>query len=145
MRKTKLRKKGKSPIAQCKARIQHLLTAIVRLRDGGCIFRFYDGTGKCGGITAADHIISRQIAATYGLTDNVVCACWCHHKFFKEKFPTFYTQIVKEVIGTKTYNKIHKLAENSQPKSLKEWLEVEKNLQKIWNKLNQAKEQPIAF
>ncbi len=126
-----LRKKGKSPISQCKERIQSLLTRIVRDRDLGCIFRLYPETGKCGGVTAADHIITRQIAATYGDPRNVICACWCHHKFFKEKNPTIYSEIVKKHIGTRKYNLIHKLPKDSCSKSLKEWLEVEERLTKL--------------
>ena len=127
MKKT-LRKRSKSPIAKVKAKIQTCLTERVRIRDGGCIFRNYPETGRCGGVTAADHIITRQIASTYGDLRNTVCSCWAHHKFFKEKNPTIYAKIVEKHIGARTYNLIHKIAGQSEPKSLKEW---EKALEKL--------------
>lgn len=128
MKRTPLKRRGKSPIAKCKARIQVLLTQRARERDAACIFRRYPETGRCGGVTAADHIITRQIASTYGDLRNVICACWAHHKFFKEKNPTIYAKIVEDYIGTRTYNLIHKIAKQSEPKTLKEWEEVEKLL-----------------
>jgi len=140
MKKTPIRKKGNSPISKAKDRIQKLLTAIVRIRDGGCIFRKYN-VGKCGGYTAADHIKSRIYSKTYGDLRNVICACSSHHIFWKRSHPTEYTEIVKKHIGIKTYNLIEKLSKIETQYTLKEWLKIEDKLKKCQKK----KEQSIRF
>jgi hypothetical protein len=39
MKRSPLRKKSNSPVAECKDRIQALLRAIAIIRDGGCVLR----------------------------------------------------------------------------------------------------------
>lgn len=104
MRRTPLNRVGKSEVSRTKQRIQKLLTKIVRVRDGGCAFRLYPETGACSGYTAADHIISRQYAATYADTRNVVCLCNRHHIYWKPQHPTEYTNILQEYLDGETWN-----------------------------------------
>lgn len=126
-----LRRKSKSPIALCKDRIQHLLTEGARARDGGCIMRLYPETGSCGGVTAADHIVSRQYHLTYGILENMVCLCTRHHIWWKPSNSTIYSEVVKRHIGQERWDKIHKLRDESpktQSYSLFDWELIEKNL-----------------
>lgn len=79
--RTQLRVVGHSQISETKQRIQDLLLAIVKLRDGGCILRVLPwhtctGFAKDGHlILQADHLITRGNAATYADSRLVVCVC----------------------------------------------------------------------
>jgi hypothetical protein len=97
--RTPLRKFSNSSVSKTKLRIQKLLTANVRVRDGGCIMRSYPETGRCSGYTAADHIISRVYSATYGDLRNVICLCQRHHIYWKPSNPVLYWEVVKRYIG----------------------------------------------
>ena len=122
-----LRKIGKSDSARTKARIQKLLTELVRLRDGGCIMRHYPATGQCSGFTAADHIISRQISATYADSRNVIALCQRHHIYWKPTNPTLYARFVEQHIGKKTYSYLF-LAQQNSPRyryTEADWLKAE--------------------
>ena len=123
---TGLRKKGKSDLAQCKDRIQKLLTTIVRIRDGGCIFRNYPEAGECSGYTAADHIISRTRAISYGDLRNVVCVCQRHHIYWKPQNPLSYSRIIKTHLK-EGYNWIVRVEMDNKtyPMKLWDWLKIE--------------------
>ena len=102
-----LRKKSKNPASQAKDRIQKLLTAIVRIRDG-CIFRHYSESGACNGYIAADHIISRVYSACYADLRNVVGSCQRHHIFWKPQNPILYASLVERHIGKERWAWIQK-------------------------------------
>lgn len=81
MRRTPLRRKGKSDVARAKEAIQAVARAIVIKRDGGCIFRNYPGH-TCSGFTKngqlilqADHLITRSNSGTFDDTRLIVCVC----------------------------------------------------------------------
>jgi hypothetical protein len=84
-RRTKLRVVGHSEISETKRRIQDLLLAVVKRRDGGCILRLLPWH-TCNGfandghlILQADHLITRGNAATYADSRLVVCVCMGAH------------------------------------------------------------------
>jgi hypothetical protein len=94
MRKTPLRRKGKSETTKLKDEIQSWLREIVMIRDGGCILSPYQGqvvagviVPKCNGyrpsdgalVLQADHLITRGNSATYSDERLVVCVCRGHH------------------------------------------------------------------
>lgn len=123
-----LSKSGKSDVAKCKARIQKLLTAIVRAK-GGCIFRNYPVSGQCSGYVAADHIISRQHSLTYADSRNVIGACQRHHIYWKPQNPTLYAEIVEDYLGEKGWAWIKKcekyIFQHSTHKVLYDWSKEE--------------------
>ena len=141
LKKSWLKKLGSSDVSKCKQRIQKLLTAIVRAKDGGCIFRNYPQTGACSGYTAADHIISRQFSATYGDTRNVICLCTRHHIYWKPQNPTLYVEIVKDYLGAKTWDWIERAQRDRKTYSfqLNDWLKIEIGLKKELADLENAK------
>lgn len=93
MKRTRIKKKSRTPNAVAKDDIQAILRAIVTIRDGGCVLRDVQGTEiagvkipMCNGfrndgelILQADHLISRANSATYADERLVVCVCKGHH------------------------------------------------------------------
>ena len=138
MKRTPLRKKGKSDLSQTKDRIQKLLTQIVRVRDGGCILRNYPETGECSGYTAADHIITRTRNVSYGDTRNVVCLCQRHHIYWKPVNPLLYSSIIKRHLDYKTFNWLERvqLDNKTYRMGLWEWTKIEIGLKKELAKLS---------
>src|SRR3990167_6045183 len=118
---SKIRKSSRSESSKTKARIQKLLTQIVRIRDGGCIFRHYPESGGCSGYTAADHIISRQFSATYGDLRNVICVCNRHHIFWKPQNPILYIELVSRHIGVKDWQWISLAQRDRKSHSFSNW------------------------
>jgi len=127
MRKSPLRAKGNSELSKCKDRIQKLLTMIVRKRDGECVFAPYPETGACSGPTAADHIISRARAATYGDLRNVICVCQRHHIYWKPQNPVMYVDIVKGIVDWEWIEKAEK-DRGGHNFTLWDWQKIEMNL-----------------
>lgn len=124
---------AKRTVKSVKRNIQKLLLEYARKRDKQCIFYGKD-VGKCGGVTTADHIITRGRANTYADTDNVILACFYHHLQWKPTNPTLYAKIVEEVIGKKRYKEIHEKGRILRySMSLKEWLEEEEKLKEKLN------------
>lgn len=78
----------------------------------------------------ADHIISRKINRTYGLSRNCVRICWTHHKWWKPSNPTLYTEIVREYIGQEALDELHELEKEETHYKLADWLEIEDGLKK---------------
>lgn len=82
LKKSVLRKLGKSPASVIKREIQRLLREICLKRDKGCILR----SVRCGAVLGdrgvvwqADHLLSRSNAATYGDPRLVTLVCKsCH-------------------------------------------------------------------
>ena len=138
MKKTLLRKKGKSDISKIKDRIQKLLTAIVRLRDGGCILRNYPEAGACSGYTAADHLITRSRSVSYGDTRNVLCVCQRHHIYWKPINPLLYSSIIKRHLDEKTFNWLERTQLDGKTYSftLWDWTKIEISLKQELLKLS---------
>ena len=116
--------KKKSSKQKVKLRIQKLLLQICRERDVCCVL-FEQGVGRCGGITSADHIISRQVARTFAEPDNVVLLCWYHHFQWKPSNPTIYTEKIRNIIGEARFQYIHHLAKEETHYTEKDWVEKE--------------------
>jgi len=126
--KRKAPKTRKDTISQCKERIQALLKFIVRARDKDCIFRgMYR---ECSGPLSADHIVSRGRSKTYGMSQNVVCACIGHHIWWKPTNPTLYTNRIDQYIGRDKRLWLEKIAIPICKYSLKDWQRIEKGLKK---------------
>lgn len=107
LRRTKLRLVGKSTTTQDKIEIQALLREIAILRDGGCIFRDFPESGRCGGyrkdgelILQFDHLNSRVHSISYGDSRLGICACQRHHIFWKKQEPDLYMKMARKNIGT---------------------------------------------
>lgn len=100
LKRTRIRVKGISTVAQIKDDIQDWLRAIVMKRDQGCILRMY----RCGNeldmsgvVFQADHLVTRANSATYADTRLVVCVCkGCHawKKWHKEE----YDDLLREIL-----------------------------------------------
>lgn len=127
-KKTGGKKRKRGDVTRAKDRIQKLLTKIVRLRDEGCIFKDYDTGWKCGGYTAADHIISRMFSETYADLDNVVCVCTSHHIRWKPANPTLYTKYLNDYLGEGWITELEEKRKKSRTWTLDMWLEKEQKL-----------------
>ena len=143
MKKSPLRKKGKSDVAKCKDRIQKLLRSIVIIRDGGCILRTFTEAGKCGGyrddgelILQFDHLHSRANSASYGISDLGVCVCLRHHFYFKKQYPAMYEELVRRNIGEKRCQLLDRVRADKRPHSfsLWDWQKIELWLKKELSK-----------
>jgi hypothetical protein len=83
MKRSPLRKQGKSETADLKRAIQATVREIVMIRDGGCILRNKRhcgaALGEKGYVFQADHLISRAHSATFADPRLIVCVCRnCH-------------------------------------------------------------------
>lgn len=100
MKRTKIRVKGHSTVAELRDEIQSLVRDIVMLRDGGCILRKHR---LCGGeigeaVIQADHLITRSNSATYADTRLIVCLCKrCHG--WKHWYEKDYDRLVKTILS----------------------------------------------
>lgn len=105
-----------------KLKIQKELLRLCRQRDKECVLKD-KGVGRCGGVTSADHIITRQISRTFAEMDNIVCLCWYHHFQWKPSNPTIYTKLIREIIGEGKFNYIHQIAKEEAHYTITDWLE----------------------
>ena len=145
MKRTLIRKQGKSEVAQAKRRIQALLRAVVMKRDGGCILRRYKQAGQCGGygsksgklILQAEHLNTRERNFSYGDSRNVVCLCLRHHTFFKRQHGALYWDLVRKHIGEKRWKWLQRvlLDRRTYRMGIYEWNKVEIGLQQELNNL----------
>lgn len=127
MKKTPLRKVGKSTAAVMKRRIQALLRQIVIQRDGGCIFRIV--LGNCNETLQAEHLITRSNSSTFGDTRNIVCLCQYHHIFWKPQHSRLYWELIEKHLGPQRWAWV-KLAEDLARYAHKvDWRLVELGLQ----------------
>lgn len=132
-------KKSNKPdtVSKCKERIQNLLKLIVRARDKRCIL-----LGKyrqCSGPLSADHIITRAVPRTYGLSKNVVCLCIGHHFWWKPSNPVIYTREVESWVGTRTIKWLQKVSKEETHYWLKDWQKIENKLKKELQNYGQSK------
>ena len=126
-----------SSVQKIKLKIQKILLGIVRERDGGCVFRNYPETGRCGqGWTQADHIITRSNPILYAELDNLICSCRRHHIFWKRDNATEWSRIVREIIGEEKWKRLHRIhsdykrGELDGRRTQKDWLEILEKLEK---------------
>ena len=135
MRKTRLSRRGKSPIAECKQRIQKILREICLLRDKECILANVPGF-TCNGyrndgslIYQADHLITRSRPHLYHDIENVVLICRGHHGGWKKNNPNEYDRIVRGIVGEERWQRLQEKNKLSPaPYSEREWLKIEKDL-----------------
>ena len=113
-----------------KLKIQKELLRLCRQRDKECVLRDM-GVGRCGGVTSADHIITRQISRTFAELDNIVCLCWYHHFQWKPSNPTIYTKLIKEIIGEAKFNYIHQIAKEEAHYTITDWLQKQEELKQM--------------
>ena len=105
MKRTRLRRIGKSETALQKQEIQRLVREICMVRDKGCILR---DKRHCGGILGtvgvvfqADHLVTRANPATFADTRLIVCVCkGCHA--WKHWHKDEYDELVKTVLSKET-------------------------------------------
>lgn len=137
LKKTKLNKESKQPIAEIKRRIQALLREIAIRRDKGCFLRNSHEAGKCGGyrndgalILQFDHLNSRARALTFAREDLGVCACKRHHFYWKKQNPALYEELARKYIGPEKTKELDELIKDraSHPKTEREWLKEEQRL-----------------
>lgn len=137
-----MRKRAKTPVNECKDRIQELCRQIAIRRDGGCVFRDYPEAGRCGGyandghlILQYDHLNSRAHSISYGDTRFGICVCERHHIFWKRQYPAQYETIAKKVIGEKRAKLLDAVRADGKAHRMTEWdwAKVEIALQKELN------------
>ena len=131
MKRSYLRKQGKSDTAKIKRNIQALLRSFAISRDGGCVLRNYPETGACSEILQAEHLVSRQHSKYFGDTRNIVCLCQRHHIFWKPTNSRQYWELIEKIIGKERWEWV-KLAEQDKHPWKPDWKLVELEiLQKI--------------
>ena len=142
MKRTKLRKNSKSPIAQIKKEVQALLRELAIKRDGGCVMRHYPETGECGGrkkngdlILQFDHLSSRIRNTSWDIVLGV-CVCLRHHFYYKKQYPFEYERCAIDNIGTKRAELLYRVREDTRPykMGLSDWTLISIALQKELNK-----------
>ncbi|MCL4399719.1 HNH endonuclease [Patescibacteria group bacterium] len=135
MKKSYLNKIGKHPVSQAKRRIQELLREYVLLRDKKCVICAAHGKDSRGRVMQADHIFSRAIAATFSNLDNVILICQPCHGFWKPAHPLEYSEIIKEKLGKKKYEKLKYLSQTTLHMTARDWELEEKRLKQEIDKL----------
>jgi len=148
MKKTKLRKSSKSPIALCKKRIQALLRLLAIHRDGGCVMRNHPETGKCGGYTKLgnlilqfDHLNSRARNISFGELALGVTVCKRHHFYYKKQYPFEYERCAINNIGPKREKFLYKVRADKRvyKMGLSDWTLIEIALQNELNDLQKMR------
>lgn len=134
MKRTKLRKKGKSDTAQAKDRIQKLAREIVIARDGGCILRGVAGITPCNGfaqdghlVLQADHLITRSKNIGYADTRVIVCLCKGHHTARTYDKSGYYDELIRKQIGKERGELWDRMRTDHKtyPMGLQDWLKIE--------------------
>ena len=122
MKKTQLRVVGTSNASILKRDIQEILREIGIVRDGGCVFRDFPETGKCGGyrkdgklILQFDHLNSRIHAISFSDSRLGILVCKRHHLYFKKQYPVKYEEIARKVIGKERCDLLDKVRADKSP------------------------------
>jgi len=122
MKRIRLKIKGGSDRAILKEEIQAILREIAIKRDGGCIFRNYPETGKCGGfrkdgqlILQFDHLNSRANAISFSDSRLGVCACKRHHLFYKRQYPSEYEKYAIDNLGQERTELLYRVRADNRP------------------------------
>ena len=141
MKRTKLRKNSKSPIAQIKKEIQALLRELAIRRDKTCVMSNYPETGRCGGyrkdggkILQFDHLSTRAKSISWDVRLGVT-VCLRHHFYYKKQYPFEYERCAIDNIGPKRAELLYRVREDTKPykMSLSDWQLVETGLSKELN------------
>ena len=139
-----MRKQSKSPVAQCKTRIQALLRECAIIRDNGCVLRNYSQAGRCGGIRKdgglilqAEHLNTRERNISYGELKNIVCLCKHHHGYWKPQHSRLYWELIRQVIGENRWAWLKKVESDTRPyhMTLWDWEKIELGLRQELKKL----------
>lgn len=139
-----LRRKGKSPTAKAKDRIQSLLREKAIARDGGCVMRLYQellphsyldcGPYRTDGelVLQAEHLVTRADSRSYADMDNIICLCKRHHFYFKKQHGAVYWHIVRKHIGERRWKKVQAWEADRSPCRVyqKEWEDMVVKLSK---------------
>jgi hypothetical protein len=133
MKRTPLRTKGSSPIAQCKTRIQDILRRIVIRRDKVCVYGMHPDATPCDPtVLQCDHLEGRSNPRTYHESKACILVCKKHHgwKSFSSANKEVYDRRVKEIIGEERWQWIQETAQDKKdlPYSEKQWLAIEQKL-----------------
>lgn len=114
LKRTPLRKIGRSETAVNKEKVQYLLRQICLKRDTVCLLSNYPETGRCGPLKAdgkpvyqAEHLNSRSHAVSFGDSRNTILLCQRHHIYWKPQNSARYWEIVEEMIGPKRWELVH--------------------------------------
>ena len=126
MKKTRLRKQSKSPVAKLKREIQAVLREIVMLRDKKCILhgiKCQRKVGDEGVVWQAEHLIERSNSATFADTRLVVLVCKnCHGwKHFKDSNKEQYDQWVRTKLSKERVKHWDKCKQDSWRASKVDW------------------------
>lgn len=132
MRRSPLRKKSKSEVAQAKDRIQALLRKLAIKRDGGCVLRHYREMLphqylNCNETLQAEHLNTRGSSGSFGDMRNIVCLCERHHIFFKPQHSQLYWEIIEKHLGSDGWAYYKKIRDDysAHPMKLWDWLKLE--------------------
>jgi len=145
MKKTPLKKKGKSAVSKSKDRIQGLLRQNAIKRDGECVLRqvehllpqqyFNCGPLRSDGqvVVQAEHLVGRKNSISYGDMDNIILLCQRHHFYFKQQHGALYWHMVRMVIGEERWEKVQEWerqekAHQATRMSLSDWKQIEEKL-----------------
>lgn len=124
MKRSRLRRVGKSSAAASKRRIQALLRVNVIRRDGGCVLR---DLGHCSTVLQAEHLNSRRHSRTFGDLRNIVCLCQFHHIFWKKQNERRYWELIEGKIGPERWAWLKEMEKDHKPFKAN-WVEIEKAL-----------------
>lgn len=132
MKRSPLRKLGKSKVSTVKRRIQALLRQNAIKRDKRCVLAEFRGiVGECNEILQAEHLLTRERSVGFGNMKNIVLLCQYHHIFWKPKNSRLYWELIEKIISPERWKWL-KLAEadrTPQRMNLSDWLLIEKDLQ----------------
>lgn len=138
-------RKSKSPVTQCKDRIQSVLREIAIKTYGKCVLSKYRETGVCGPrrkdgqiIVQAEHLVSRARSVSYADMRNIVLLCKRHHGYWKTQNSRRYWEIIEEIIGPERWKWIKKVEADQRGYNfqLYDWEKLEIGLRDELKKLN---------
>lgn len=127
MKRTPLRKRGKSESALLKRKIQAKVRELAIERDKTCVIGKYPSLLPqnwilCGSYTKdgklilqAEHLVSRANTAFYADMDNILLVCSRHHLFFKQQCGQIYWDIVRKHLGEEHWEKVQMWARDRSP------------------------------
>lgn len=148
MKRSPLRRNGKSETAKCKVRIQALLRDLALLRDGGCVLFEFGGTGNipyCGSaptkdghiILQYDHLNSRGFNVSFADIRLGVILCQGHHAWKTFRAKKQYDILVRQIIGPERaalWDQVE-MDNTPYPMSAWDWVKVEIALKQELEKL----------
>lgn len=122
MKRTPLRKKGKSDRTKIMDDIQAYLRLICIKRDKKCLLSGYPEAGPCGPIKTdgkpvyqAEHMNSRSFMVSFADSRNAILLCQRHHIYWKPQNSRRYWEIIEEMIGPKRWEYFKKVEADKRP------------------------------